>query len=111
MTAVGQLSERVTIQRPIETLDGVGQAQQSWVTVATVPASLETPNADELYAARQVGLSVTHRVVIRYRTDVLASAGKWRVLWREQEFGIAGVRDSQGSRRRFLELTCTAVMM
>jgi SPP1 family predicted phage head-tail adaptor len=105
---IGKARERVTIQSLTNTRDAVGQTSQQWANVAEVAAKVETLSANETYSARQVDSLATHRVVIRWRKDVHAERGRWRLQNRGTVYAIEGAVDPD-SRRRVLVLTCYSV--
>lgn len=68
----GDLRHRVTILNPVETVkDAIGTPQLQWVAVDVgVPANVTPLGESEILTARQAGATTTHRVAMRYRTDV-----------------------------------------
>ena len=90
MPPIGQLRRRVQLQSPTDSPDSYGQPTRSWVTYATVWAQVVPLAADEVSIANQQGLTITHRVTIRHRTDVSA---EHRVLLGSRELNIKGLRN------------------
>jgi len=66
----GKLNHRVAIQSSTSAQGATGEPTKSWDTDATVWASVEPIAGREYFAAQQVAADVTHRVRMRYRTDV-----------------------------------------
>lgn len=99
--AIGDLRERVMIQRTTNTRDSVGGIIQSWATVATVWASVEPMSAGEQFRRQQVQAKADWRVTIRYRNDILPAD---RITWRERVFQVRGLTADE--RRRFLAISC-----
>lgn len=79
--SVADLRHRVTIQRLDEsTRDAAHQIVPSWVDVVTAWARVEPVTGREFFQAGQVQANVTHRVVLRFRTDVTLTP-KHRFVW------------------------------
>lgn len=97
---IRKLRERVRIERPVETRDDTGASIQSWQVLATVWADVTPLNGREALMAMQMEDRQSHRVTIRYRTDVTA---KMRMIWREETLNIRALRNKD-KRRRFLEI-------
>ncbi|HUW31463.1 MAG TPA: phage head closure protein [Planctomycetota bacterium] len=66
----GKLNHRVAIQSSTSTQGATGEPTKAWATDATVWASVEPIAGREYFAAQQVAADVTHRVRMRYRSDV-----------------------------------------
>ena len=76
---VGRLRHRVRIERLDESTRDASQAVvPTWVTTATVWASVEPIGGREAMVNGQVQANATHRVVMRHREDVTA---KERLVW------------------------------
>lgn len=92
----GQLRERLTLQVGGRTVDAGGGWSTGWTDVsgAEVAGSVEPLEDHERIQAMQTDAQSTHRVVVRYRTDVTA---KHRWKW---------IRDGV---TRFLRITSAPV--
>lgn len=68
----GRLRTPVTIQNRTIAQDALGQAIESWSTVATVRAEVRpTGGQERMIGGGDVPLAtVTHRITMRYRSDV-----------------------------------------
>lgn len=67
----GPLRHRVSIIRESSTnFDSRGQISTNTTTISTVWASIETLTGREGILARQIDASLSHKVTIRYSTDV-----------------------------------------
>lgn len=70
----GELRDQVTFQALTQSADTFGAAgSESWANIATTPivwAALETLSGREFFAAQRVAAEVTHRIRIRYRSDI-----------------------------------------
>src|SRR5262245_28369589 len=69
---IGRLDKRVELQRPATTQNAFGEEVATWETLARMWASVEPLSSQELLQADQVQAQVTHKVWVRYRTDVRA---------------------------------------
>lgn len=65
----GKLDQRVTIQEPI-TSTHEGEVTEIWSDVATVWAEVHPLAGDESADAEQLKARLTHRLRIRYRSDL-----------------------------------------
>lgn len=72
MTGPGALNRRLVLEEPVETADGAGGFSRSYEAVATLWASVEPVSAREQMVADGAGVTVTHRIVIRFSPDVTA---------------------------------------
>lgn len=93
----GVLRERVTIQRKVVTRDGYGAEGVAWQDVATVWARVEVVKGREGPESRQMDVMASHRVAMRYRTDVDETM---RLLWRGRVLNIVALIPDE--RRRYL---------
>lgn len=100
--AVGDLRERITLQEMQLIDDGFGQVE-TFVDVATIWARVEPVKASEQLIGGGVQSIDDVLVHIRHRDDV---APTWRLVWRDQQFSITGVRNLD-ERRQFLTLDAT----
>lgn len=92
----GQLSSRVTLERPIRTADGSGGATVAWDEVTMLWAAIEPVAAGETFATDRLATRITHRITIRFREDV---EGGMRIVHRGRRLGIAAWRDPDETRR------------
>jgi len=67
---IGDLRHRVTLESPARTADGMGGFATAWTTVAEVFAAVWPVSATEQIEAAQSVMTVTHRIRLRYRSDV-----------------------------------------
>jgi len=101
----GKLRHRVTIQQATATRDTIGVPEDTWSTLATVWAAVEPLTGREFVEAFRTNAELTHRVRIRYRSDVTA---KMRVLESSRHYDIVAVLDVKGEMRE-LHLMCREV--
>jgi SPP1 family predicted phage head-tail adaptor len=100
--AAGQLSERITLQRPdVSSRDVMGGEVVAWTSVAEVWAKAVPATGREIFRADQVHAEKTVSFVIRRRTDVTAA---WRLLWRGETYDIKHVLPSGHGLEETLEL-------
>lgn len=104
-TTASDLTQRITLQRPVATVNGLGEEVQTWEDVATVWARVQPLRGRDFFAAAQMQSSTDHRVVIRYRADVLAT---WRVVWRGLVLEVVGDPINVDGARTWLELMCAS---
>jgi SPP1 family predicted phage head-tail adaptor len=93
----GKLNRRITLQQRSPAQDASGQQATTWTDLFTVWAGIEPLTARELLAGQAVNTEVSHKVTVRYRTELAlpvpaaalrasyASAAGTRI------FGIVGV--------------------
>jgi SPP1 family predicted phage head-tail adaptor len=65
-----KLRHRVTIQSASQLSDGQGGFTETWTDGGEVYASIEPAKGYEKVQAMQMQTHVTHKIVMRYRTDV-----------------------------------------
>lgn len=67
---IGDLRNRITLQKYIETTDEEGFSTQEWQDVATVWASVENLYGREYWQAATVQAENTVKFIIRYRKEI-----------------------------------------
>ena len=97
--SASSLTERVTIQKPTETVGDDGVVRTAWSDVATVWAAVRSETGTERLRAGRVEMRQAHLVGIRYRDGI---SGSYRLLWRGRTLHIQGVE----SDRTWTELLC-----
>lgn len=100
--SIAELRERLTLQTRVQAPDSSGSVRGIWQSVQSLWASIETIDADQRVDAGQVGQRQTHRITIRYRTDIDTSN---RFKRDDDIFIIRGIHDVDG-RRRWLICLC-----
>lgn len=86
---IGELDQRITIQREVRGDDGMGGSDLTWETVAEVWAHVRPMSGRELERAHKVGAETMYLVVIRNRPDVDESC---IILWRGKRLNIRTVK-------------------
>ena len=108
----GRLRDRVRIEKPVETRDSGGQPGKAWEAVAEVYACVEPLSGRELWQAAQVRADVSHKATVRYRPDLHAGGGKWRLVWVSCQGFVLNVEyvrtPDDGGGRVWLEAFCKA---
>lgn len=98
---IGKLRHRVALQSKTQTPNVAGSFDKNFPTVATVWGNVEAMSPVRLLDGKQVNERVTHRIVIRHRTDAMVA---WRYVTHDGvRFYIHAARDLDG-RNRFLAL-------
>jgi SPP1 family predicted phage head-tail adaptor len=102
----GDLRHRVIIEQATVTADAAGNRTETWSTLATVWAALEPLTGRQFVEAFRTNAELTHRVRVRYRSDVIASM---RVTEGSRHYAIVAVLD-QGGRREEMHLMCREIV-
>lgn len=92
----GALGLRLTLERAVDVSDGQGGVTRSWEAVAPVWAKLEPVSAESVERAAQRGLIDTHRVTIRFRSDITTGM---RLTRAGRRFAIRTLQDPDESGR------------
>jgi SPP1 family predicted phage head-tail adaptor len=104
---IGKMRHKITIEQKTEVSDGAGGYTESWISFATVWASVEPISGKEYYEAQQTQSEATHKIRIRYRTGILPSM---RVNFKGRIFAITSPPINWEERNRELMLECTEVL-
>lgn len=100
----GMLREPVTVQRKISASDGMGGQVVQWMDLFTTRAQVVPLSGREAVQAMQLQASVTHRVMMRYRSDIGPAD---RLVIRGNPLQIRAIINIE-MRDRWLELACDA---
>jgi SPP1 family predicted phage head-tail adaptor len=79
-----KMDKRVTIQNVSQATDNQGGFTETWPDGASVSAWIQPMKGHERFQAMQMQTPMTHKIVMRYRTDVTtASRLKYgsRIFW------------------------------
>lgn len=96
--SASSLTERVTIQKPTETVGDDGVVRTAWSDVATVWAAVRSETGTERLRAGRVEMRQGHLVGMWHKEI----DGSYRLLWRGRTLHIQGVE----SDRTWTELLC-----
>ncbi len=97
---IARLRHSIALQEVANAVDAGGGHARTWSTTATVPAEIKPLSGREQLHAMQLEDAVTHRITIRYRSDVIPTT-KWRVLFGTRTFNIRSVLNVD-ERNKFL---------
>jgi SPP1 family predicted phage head-tail adaptor len=97
---VGELRKQATIEAEAQLADGAGGYALGWAAVATVWADIKPLNGNEVFVAQHLEGHVTHRVTMRYRSDVTSDM---RLVYDNRVFNIRAVMNTD-ERNRFSEI-------
>jgi SPP1 family predicted phage head-tail adaptor len=67
---IGQLRDRIVLERPLRAGDGGGGATVTWEEVTALWAKVTPSGGSESYELDRVAGKASHEIVIRYRADV-----------------------------------------
>lgn len=99
---IGDMRQRITFQQEVKTADGSKGFTVAWQDVISVWASVQPLSGREFFQAHQIKAEITHRVKIRYRTDITV---KMRIKHKDRYFAIESILDKK-ERREELEIFC-----
>jgi len=98
----GDLRQVVTLQSPPDGVGSRGERTGEWSAVATIRAKVEALSGEEVIQANQLVAMATHRVTIRFRTNVTPLQ---RLRFGTRYLNIGFVNNLQ-ERNRWIELLC-----
>jgi len=87
---IGELRKQITIQAETPTPDGAGGYALGWMNIATVWANIEPLSGREIFTAQHLEGHVTHRVTMRYRSDITITSDM-RFVYSNRVFNIRSV--------------------
>ena len=102
---IGSLNKRVLIQAPTKVPDGMGNFTVTFVDQVTVSAAIWGISAKEQIASMGVVLTMSHRIRIRYRSDIKSD---WRLKYRNDYFNIVSLINPDMSNK-ILDIIVKAV--
>jgi len=86
---IGALNKRITIEAPTKASDGMGGFTVTWSEIAAdVAAAIWPVSANEQIKAMGAVMTMTHRIRIRYRSDIRSS---WRLKYKNDYFDIVSI--------------------
>ena len=104
MYRVGELNERIELQKKDYVDDGQGGVSEDWVTQATVWAAVRPLTGRERMHSDMLIAEGGYKIVLRNRSD-LDIRENWRVVWRGRNMGIRFV-EYGGPQNPYLVLDC-----
>jgi SPP1 family predicted phage head-tail adaptor len=88
----GTLRFPVAVQQQTSTQDAFGQEQTSWITLLNTRAAIRTLTLSERGSASGFVSEATHRVTMRYQSDVPLSAGM-RIVYQSHTYLLQAVEN------------------
>lgn len=92
----GLLRTELALEQCAEMPDGLGGHVEAWGEIATLFARVEPVRAESRHGADQSLETVTHRITLRWRTDI---ASGMRLTRLGRVFTVVTVHDPDDSRR------------
>src|SRR5574341_254423 len=99
---IGDLRQRITLESPTLTGDAMGSSMMVWADEGTVWAAVWPISAQEQIQSAGTAMVATHRVQMRYRSDLLPT---WRVKFGERYLAIVSLVN-RNELNRTLDLIC-----
>jgi len=99
---IGALTDRVSLQRRVDTSELEGGTSHAFMTVSALWARVRSLSARLAMAGDGRAAEASHSVVVRFRSDV--SVGD-RFGWRGHWLEVVGTSDLDG-KRTWLSCTC-----
>lgn len=99
---IGELKNRITVQKYTETRSNAGQVLKSYTDSVSRWAYIKPLTTREILQAQQISSEITHEVWLRYPLDVTP---KDRIAFGLRTFEILGVVNVD-EENRFLKLLC-----
>ena len=104
----GRLRKSVRFQTRNPSVDSFGQQVTSWTDVFSTRASIEPLSAREQFAAQAVQSEISHRITVRYRTELAnpTAVAAMRVVFGTRVFNIVGALNID-ERHAIVEISAT----
>jgi SPP1 family predicted phage head-tail adaptor len=99
---LGTLTDRIVLKRRSTTDEVEGGVTAVYSTLATVWARVRSVGTRQSFESDASGQSVSHAVVMRFRTDLKAGD---RIIYRGRDLEVLGTSDLNG-RRAYLSCQC-----
>lgn len=98
----GKLRHKITVERETLTTDAIGGQSSSWATNIEPFALVKPVSGNERYQAMKLEANITHKIYIRYTSNIRATD---RVIFNSREMQIRAIIDLE-ERNKWLELHC-----
>lgn len=95
LVQIAELRHRITFQRIAQVTDGMGGFTTTWSDVATVWAKVEPVSASERLISEKLETQRSHKVKIRYRSDITTDM---RFTFNSRTFQVKGVHNPDERR-------------
>lgn len=104
----GMFRKSIRFQTRDVTVDSYGQQVTTWTDAFSTRASIEPLSARELFAAQAVQSEVSHRITVRYRSQLAnpTAVAAMRVLYGTRVFNIVGALNIN-ERHGIVEISAT----
>ena len=102
-TRIGKMRKRVTIYDREDSEAGEYSASTTRTNARTVWAKVVNVSGTQQIDSRNAGAAITHRMTIRYRTDVTL---RNQIVYNGKYYEIKTVQETDEDRRRFLVVEC-----
>jgi len=99
---IGSLKQRVILQAPTKAPDGMGGSVDTFATIDTIFAAIWPTSASERMQQMGTTMTITHRIRIRYRSDIRTS---WRLNFKNRHFDIDSIINPN-MESKILDLMC-----
>jgi SPP1 family predicted phage head-tail adaptor len=103
--AAGQLRHRIMLRAPSRSTNSIGERVITYADVRATWAKIEPASARESERADRPQHETTHRVTMRYASDVVPG---WQFTRGGRTFAIVAVLDA-GERRKYLEIEAAEI--
>lgn len=98
----GALDKRVTIRKPVQTVNSFNETVTTYTDVATVWAAVEWRSGRRFEEAAKLNAEIQGVIRIRYRTDIRP---EWRLKYGNRDIQILSVTNPY-ERGQELQLNC-----
>ncbi len=102
-TRIGRMRKRVAIQSRVDGEYAGYSSEISRVTIATVWARVINVSGTEQVDSRNASEAITHRFIIRKRTDITKQN---ELVYNDRRYAIATIQEDGDERDRFLIIDC-----
>lgn len=99
----GEFNRRIFFQRAVTTDDGYGGKPMTWINCGEAWAKIEPLSGNEYFEAHNIQNVVSHRITIRYRTDIREDM---RISAGGEAFEIESILDIEQGHQ-FMAIMCT----
>jgi SPP1 family predicted phage head-tail adaptor len=97
---IGDLKNRIQLEAPVAASDNMGGSTDTFTTMATIWAAIWPVSASEQIEGMGATMTITHRIRIRYREDVIPS---WRINFKGKYYNIVSIINP-GMNNRMIEI-------
>ena len=102
---IGLLRHKLELHSASSAQNAFGESIETWSSYDTVWGQISPMQGEELFHAQQINAAVTHKILIRYNSNVTV---EHRVVFDSRTFEINSVLDPE-EQNEMLLLHCTEV--